>query len=289
MICADHISLDEGTTMLSRASLSVLLLALLGAPVPGFDADPEPTPKKLTKDDIARAEKAVKDHLEKIKGAYGMVKLIEDGPTARALPGHAFFHVLYRQYPVARIPPAGLRPSNVVTVGRDGKVIVMTTSKDLEKFVKARAPSYQGKEKLLDAARAWVRLTQEFHQDGFFKFSLIDSDTKVSPARDGHRVEARTIVMAGGNGALKVELNFDDKGRLSSVNETAMIRAGPRPICQATKLLDADAVVRKMAERDLLIMGRPAKYYLDEQRARANPELRRAIDQIWKRICEQEP
>jgi hypothetical protein len=41
-----------------------------------------------------------------------------------------------------------------------------------------------------------------------------------------------------------------------------------------------------MAEQDLLIMGRAARGYLDEQRARATPALRKAIDRIWERILE---
>ena len=41
-----------------------------------------------------------------------------------------------------------------------------------------------------------------------------------------------------------------------------------------------------MAEQDILVMGRPAKGYLDEQRAKAKPELKAAIDHIWKRIVD---
>jgi hypothetical protein len=63
------------------------------------------------------------------------------------------------------------------------------------------------------------------------------------------------------------------------------LKPGPRPICQATKLLDADPVVRRMAEQDLLVMGRAARPYLDEQRAKAAPELQKAIDRVWERIC----
>jgi hypothetical protein len=46
--------------------------------------------------------------------------------------------------------------------------------------------------------------------------------------------------------------------------------------------------VRRMAEQDLLYMGRAAREYLQEQRARATPELQRAIDRLWQRIVEQE-
>src|SRR5207249_6646109 len=62
------------------------------------------------------------------------------------------------------------------------------------------------------------------------------------------------------------------------------IRPGPRPICQATKLLDADPLVRRICEQDLLIMGLSARDYLAEQRAAARPELRDAIDRLWQKI-----
>ena len=47
-----------------------------------------------------------------------------------------------------------------------------------------------------------------------------------------------------------------------------------------------DPIVRRMAERDLVIMGRAAKSYLDEQRAGAGSELQLAIDQIWRLIVQ---
>jgi hypothetical protein len=39
-----------------------------------------------------------------------------------------------------------------------------------------------------------------------------------------------------------------------------------------------------MAEQAILVMGRAAGEYVDEQRARATPELRQAIDRLWRRI-----
>jgi hypothetical protein len=71
------------------------------------------------------------------------------------------------------------------------------------------------------------------------------------------------------------------------ISEKGALRAGVRPICQATKLLDSDAIVRRMAEQDLLVMGRAAKTYLDQVRATAGPKLQRAIDHIWQRILEE--
>jgi hypothetical protein len=43
-------------------------------------------------------------------------------------------------------------------------------------------------------------------------------------------------------------LTFDGGGKLARVAEGGKLRPGPRPICQATKLLDPDPLVRRMAE-----------------------------------------
>jgi hypothetical protein len=52
-------------------------------------------------------------------------------------------------------------------------------------------------------------------------------------------------------------------------------------------LLDPDPLVGRMAEQDILVMGKSAKAYLDEQRAKAKSELKAAIDHIWKRIVDE--
>jgi hypothetical protein len=41
------------------------------------------------------------------------------------------------------------------------------------------------------------------------------------------------------------------------------------------------------AEQDILVMGRMAKPYLDEIRAKAKPKLKQAIDRIWRRIVDE--
>ena len=79
-------------------------------------------------------------------------------------------------------------------------------------------------------------------------------------------------------------MTFGAAGSFVSVLEKGALRPGIRPICQATKLLDSDPIVRRMAEQDLLVMGPAAKPYLDQVRARVRPKLQQAIDRIWQRI-----
>jgi hypothetical protein len=265
---------------------ALLSAALLGCAV---TAAPVPEQKKLTPEEVAKAEKAAKERLSRLKGDAGMLQLIQDEPLGRALPRWAFFSVLFRQYPVARLAPPGLKPSNVFAVGVDGEVLVLTGAGELEKFFKAHLPAAKSDDRLKDAARAWLRLTQQLHQDGFYTFALMDDSTKVRPGAAGKAVSGKVVVMKGGNGTIEATLKFGPGGKLSSAVESAKLRPGPRPICQATKLLDPDPIVRRMAEQDLRIMGNAAKPYLDEQRAKATPELRRAIDRLWRQIEREGP
>lgn len=245
--------------------------------------------KQPTAEDVARAEKAVKDQLDKYKAAYGQVKQVKQEAVAKALPEYTFFTVLYRQFPVGRAAPPPLKSANIFAVGRDNKPQLITDVKKLEKFFSAHLRPCQKEDELKAAVRAWLALAPELRQDGFFAFQVEDKATEVELAKKGGgTAEGKVVVMRGGNGTLTVKLIFNDDGKLTKVEEQSMIRPGPRPICQATKLLDKDPLVRRMAEQDLLYLGRFARPYLDEQRAKATPELRRAIDRLWQRILEED-
>jgi hypothetical protein len=270
-------------------ALMVSVIVLASALLFGSAANAAPVPEKgkPSADDIAAAEKAAKEQLEKLKGSYGAVAHIKDEPLDRALPNYICFSVLFRQYPVGRVPPEGLKASNAFVVDKEGKVKTLTDTKGLEEFFKANVTA-KTDDQLKDAARAWVRLSQEFVQDGFYEFKLMDDSTKVSEDKGKKIVTAKVVVMKGGNGEINATLTFDDTGKLVKAEDEAKVKPGPRPICQATKLLDNDPIVRRMAQQDLLIMGRAAKPYLDEQRAKASPELQKAIDQMWERIVKED-
>jgi hypothetical protein len=91
-------------------------------------------------------------------------------------------------------------------------------------------------------------------------------------------------VAVGGDGNIDAVMTLGTAGGFINILEKSGLRPGIRPICQATKLLDTDPIVRRMAEQDLLVMGRAAKPYLDWVRATARPQIQRAIDRIWQRI-----
>jgi hypothetical protein len=191
---------------------------------------------------------------------------------------------MFRQFQIAEAPPEGLKSSNVFVAGPDGKVTVITSAKELDEFFRAALPAAKDEKQMKAAALAWLRLVEQLYQDGFYTFETVSEATKVGDDKDGKKVAARAVVMKGGNGDINVELFFDAAGKLTKATETGTVKPGARPKCHATKLLDPDPVIRAIVEQDLLIMGRAAKPYLDEQRAKAAPELQKAIDKIWERI-----
>jgi hypothetical protein len=238
--------------------------------------------------DPAKGEKAVKEQLEKYKADSAQVMLVKDEGLAKALPRHIFFTAHFRQFPVARLVPEPLKSANLFAYSADGKATLLNDVKALEKFFKENAAPAKDLDPGKAAVRAWLKLSSELHQDGFFRFAIMDDSTRAELVQGVVSASGKVVVMQGGNGELNAKLRFDQEGKLARVEEESKIRPGPRPICQATKLLDADPLVRKMAEQDLLIMGKFARGYLDEQRLKASPDLRKVIDRLWQRIVEED-
>jgi hypothetical protein len=236
-----------------------------------------------SKEAVEKAQKVISEHLEKIKGTSGQVMHLSDASLGHCFPMDVFFTVRFRQFPVAKRLPEGLRAANVFVVNKDGKLLHVKDNAALEKFFKDHRGLVKDKDAARETLASWLTLAQEFHQDGMYKFEVKKGDFAIGADL---KAIGRAIVMQGGNGEINVTLKFTD-GKLAKAEENAKIRPGPRPICQATKLLDVDPIVRRMAENDLLYLGDLVKDYLDEQRTKANPELRQAIDRIWQRILEQ--
>jgi hypothetical protein len=265
--------------MLARISFALALSGLVLAVQPGRAA-PGPA-------DVEKAQKEVDAYLADLKGPMPRVKPLGAEVVQRVLPGYVYFEVLFPQYPVGKLPPAPLKVGNVLAV-KGSEVTAISGDKDLEKFCKANLAPVKGEAAAREAARAWLYLSEALHQDGFYEFT-VDRSLLVTAGKEGVQVEGKAVVEPkGGNmGEIKVTLSFDAAGKLSSAEEKAKLVPGIRPKCQATKLLDPDPVVRAMAEQDILVMGRLGKPYLDEQRAKAGPEVRKIIDRLWRQIVEE--
>jgi hypothetical protein len=235
------------------------------------------------------SEDLVTQYLEDLGATGYAITAVNTDYIANSFPDTDFFEVRFRQWPIAVRPPEGLSASNVFLV-QNGEVFPLTSPADLRDFFFADLPTADDEDDAADAGLAWLRLSEGFSQDGFYTFG--DPEVTVTVTEEfGLLVTGIVTVTMGGRGDshISVEMLFDSDGVLQSVSEENTVQPGVRPICQATKLLDADSLVRRMAERDILIMGRQAAEYLYEQRIKARPELQEAIDRIWQRIVDEGP
>jgi len=216
--------------------------------------------------------------------APGIEPVVLAHPSLEAIfPKQVFFVVRFRQFPVGRVPPPGLDVSNIFVVPPGQEPLRIGKSEQLQKFFQQHAQAVTEEKLARQAVTAWLVLLQELHQDGFYQFEVLEKEIAVQK-QEGLKASGRSVVMRGGNGQLQVSLSFDASGKLSQASEQVQLRPGPRPICQARKLLDPDPIVRRMAEQELLYLGRSAEEYLREQRQQADPDLRQAIDRLLKRI-----
>jgi hypothetical protein len=273
---------SEDRTMFMRMIGSLLASGLLV----GASCAAEDENKKPTKEALEMAHKAIVDKFPVLKkdGAPPF-SFLDNAALERTFSGRLFISVIYRMHPVAVLAPTPLKSQNVFVVAKDGGVEHFTTSKKLEKFFRSDLGPVKSDDQAKDAVRAWLTLSQQFVQDGFFQFTIPDKEI----SGDARKMTGKAVVepKGGNKGYLAVTLTFED-GKLAKVQEENQVKVGVRPICQATKLLDLDPIVRGMAEQCLLVMGSAARGYLAEQRAKATPELQQAIDRIWQRIVEED-
>ena len=232
----------------------------------------------------SKGEKQLAEYVAQHKLTGGQIVSLAAPVLAKNFPDHEFFALRFRIYPVARVMPEGMKPSNIFVVSKDGKVRHLKDAKTLEGFFRADGPAAKTNAAASSIAEAWLSLSPEFIQDGFYKFEVSKEMTGTSGDGLPLSVTGRALVVAGGKGDIHATQKFAKDGKVAEASDVVKVKPGPRPICQATKLLDPDPIVRRMAEADLLFMGLDARDYLMEQRAKANPALRQAIDRLWQRI-----
>jgi len=213
--------------------------------------------KTLALQNASNAEDAIRGQFPVIRreGVPPLVRLIEKSLT-RTFPEQRFFVLRFRQYPVARMPPKPLAANNLFAVNQNGRVSHLTDTKELENFFRAEMSRVTGVEAAKEAVKAWLRLSEEFKQDGFFEFSIPEDTLAARALPEGWSASGRVLVTQGGKGEIVADLTFAADGKLVNVQEKSTVKPGVRPLCQATKLLDPDPIVRQMAEKDILVMGR---------------------------------
>ena len=229
-------------------------------------------------------QQLVVDYLDSIgaESEYYRIYPIAEDYVGRTFPNASFFAVQFFQYPYFVYPPDPLEKQSNVFIVLSGNVSFVDDTDGLQAFFANQLRPVPDPDSARDAGSTWLRLSEEFKQDLFFTFS--DPAVDSMPTPTGVLVSGRVLVLNGGSGSIDMKMTLDSVGSLVNVQESNSVVRGVRPICQATKLLDRDAIVRRMAEQDILVMGHAAKSYLDVQRAKARPALKRAIDRIWARI-----
>lgn len=208
-------------------------------------------------------------------------------PSFTSKSGSHWYSVHYREFPMAVRPPDPMNPRNLVVESKS-KTLHFGTRQELDKLARDMFRPVR-REDLTDFALDWLRVSSVFSQDGFFEFQFKKFNIKVKDAGRACQVDAESPVVekAGDTGKLRCTLSFNltDEGYvLVSVKDDDTVVPGIRPICQATLLLDQNPKVRKIAERDLLVMGRAALGYLEEQRTHATGDLRKEIERVIKKV-----
>jgi hypothetical protein len=249
-----------------------------------------PAPTIAQSSDTSR--QALDSWLSNIQGATSLpqvdwgspqVESVTDKSVNRLFPSYHLYSIRFRMYPVASMAPSPLKSSNLAAVSSGNSVTLLTDKKELESFFQSAAPTTDAA-RARSAMRAWLALLVQLRQDGFFQFSIADDAINANTSSQGIVVSGKAIATKGGVGDITATLEFDADGRLTNADATENIKPGVRPICQATKLLDKDPIVRRMAEQGILVMGGAAGSYLTEQRKLASPALQKEIDRVWERI-----
>jgi hypothetical protein len=233
---------------------------------------------------FAKAKTAVEKQVAEWKGEGAKVDAIEDKVVREVFADHSFVAVHFPVWPVARVAPEPMKSQNLFAVAKDGKLTHLADAKALEKFFQ----SSLGKQLNMDkTVRCYLRLRMEYVQDGYYKFKYPEKAEVTGPGSSLTLVTGIVEVVPemGNMGSFKAVVRFGRADDFSgvTVEENKVVR-GMRPRCQATLLLHPDRLVREIAEQDLLIMGRNARSYMMEQRAKANEKLRREIDRVWRQI-----
>ena len=129
----------------------------------------------------------------------GHVLPIASPALGSAFPNAHFYVLRFLQYPLVIAAPAPLQANNLFVVRADGASDPLVNTGALEAFFRAtlRPATSDGAAK--EAAKAWLRLVEEFHQDGFFQFSISDDSVKIVPLPNGGReVNGMALVVPHG-------------------------------------------------------------------------------------------
>src|SRR5438132_545991 len=155
-----------GMTLILAAALWQLPASVAAVELSASKAAP-------TAEEIARAEKQVKEKFKPLQAQFAPpLVALREGALDRSFPSDLFFSATFRQFPVARLAPEPLKSQNLFIVHADGKIDHVTDTKDLEAFFRSHVQPVKDEAAAKDAAHAWLLLSEQLKQDGFYKFEL---------------------------------------------------------------------------------------------------------------------
>jgi hypothetical protein len=218
--------------------------------------------------------------------AWLQPKPMKDDNLTRLFPDFVFHWLNFPSFPMGMTAPAPYKQNNLFAIDRKGAPEDLTAKDELEGWFRKHLAAVKDEAAAKTVMRAWMACTQLLVTDGGFHFILPEDALVAEKTDKGLKVSGRLDVAPnnGDRGSVSVALTFDADGKLGPVSQESTLKAGMRPICQSTKLLDPDPLVRRMAEDCLTIMGTDAFEYMMNQRARSSPELQQAIDRIMQKI-----
>ncbi|MHB0939368.1 MAG: hypothetical protein ACYC6A_23490 [Armatimonadota bacterium] len=150
---------------------------------------------------------------------------LADPTLGKTFPGYVFY--------AARCPdekaPLPMRDHNLFAVRNDGALKHLANRHDLEAFFLAevRAVGEDEEEAVTGMTTAWLRLTQEFTQDGALCFFTPAENLKAAyrtstvTSINGWRASGQAVLTPGGTlaGDITVNLTFDAAGQLKTITE----------------------------------------------------------------------
>ncbi len=199
--------------MTARILFAALLLPPLSLPA-------AQTPRREEK-----ARDALEAYLAKVPGAKaGKLLAVTDDAVTRPLATSSFYAVRFRGYPMK--PPAPYKTSNLFAVAADGTVKPLADEKALKEFFRTALSPVGDDAEAKAALKAWLRLAEELHQDGYFTFKR-DEDSLQVRSHDGKRtVSGKARATEGGEGQISATLTFDKDGKLAEATTEASVKAG---------------------------------------------------------------
>lgn len=158
----------------------------------------------------------------------GAVAPIDDAAIRSVLPGESFYTVRFMRYPRAQLTPPPLRLENLIRVTPDGSVERIEDVAALTKLLTAKLPPILDEPRAREAVLAYLRLAEEFDQDGHYTFSVPEGAVAVARQRDRLVASGRAVVTKGGKGEITAVLTFDAAGKVVSIEPGGHVRPDVR-------------------------------------------------------------